>query len=112
MLGARNSSQQDEFFTRGRHEKLNVHYINQSYSGLLRRSMRKNSDRKFLFKQTLGDVQNLYYDIGAYDMKYDDFKEICRKTWSEKFNYLCIERTKNKIVGNCRTFNENKNTFI
>ena len=30
-LGARNSSQIDEFFTRGRHEDLDVSYISQSY---------------------------------------------------------------------------------
>ena len=31
MLGAKNSSQIDKFFTRGRHEDLDVYYINQSY---------------------------------------------------------------------------------
>ena len=31
MLGAKNSSQIDEFFTRGRHEGLDVYYISQSY---------------------------------------------------------------------------------
>ena len=30
MLGAKNSSQIDEFFTRGRHENLDVYYISQS----------------------------------------------------------------------------------
>ena len=32
----------------------------------------------------------MYKDIGGYDMKYDEFKGMCRKAWSEKFNYLCI----------------------
>ena len=31
MLGAKNSSQTNEFFTRGRHEDLDVYYISQSY---------------------------------------------------------------------------------
>ena len=75
MLGAKNSSQIDEFFTRGRHENLDVYYISQSYFGLPRQSIRNNSDRLILFKQTLRDVQSMYYDIGAYDMKYDEFKE-------------------------------------
>ena len=39
MLGARNSSQIDEFFTRGRHEGLDVYYISQSYFGLPRQSI-------------------------------------------------------------------------
>ena len=30
-----------------------------------------------MFKETLRDVQSMYYDIGAYDKKYDEFKEMC-----------------------------------
>ena len=112
MLGAKNSSQIDEFFTRGRHEDLDVYYISQSYFGLPRQSIRNNSDRLILFKQTLRDVQSMYYDIGAYDMKYDEFKEMCRVAWSEKFNYLCIDMTKNKNDGKYRIFNESKTTYI
>ena len=59
MLGARNSSQIDEFLTRGRHEDLDVYYISQSYFALPRQSIRNNSDRLILFKQTLRDVQFL-----------------------------------------------------
>ena len=112
MLGAKNSSQIDEFFTRGRHEDLDVCYISQSYFALPRQSIRNNSDRLILFKQTLRDVQSMYYDIGAYDMKYDEFKEMCHKAWDEKFNYLCIDMSKNKNEGKYRIFNENKTTYI
>ena len=112
MLGARNSSQIDEFFMRGRHEDLDVYYISQSYFALPRQSIRNNSDRLILFKQTLRDVQSMYYDIGAYDMKYDEFKEMCDKAWSERFNYLCIDVTKNRDNGKYRIFNEGKTTYI
>ena len=88
MLGARNSSQIDEIFTRGRHEDLDVQYFSQSYFGLPRQSIRNNSDRLILFKQTLRDVQSIYQDIGAFDKIYDEFKEMCRVAWGEKFNYL------------------------
>ena len=77
MLGARNSSQIDEFSTRGRHENLSVFHVSQSSFGLSRQSIRSNSDRLILFKQTLRDVQSMYYDIGAYDMKDDEVKELC-----------------------------------
>ena len=112
MLGAKNSSQIDEFFTRGRHEDLDAYYISQSYFGLPRQSIRKNNDILILFKQTLRDVQSMYYDIGAYDMKYDEFKEMCHKAWDEKFNYLCIDMTKSKNDGKYRIFNESKTTYI
>ena len=110
MLGARNSSQIDEFFTRGRHKDVDVYYISRSYFALPRQSVRNNSDRLKLFKQTLRNVQSMYYDIDASDMKYDEFKEMCHKAWDEKFNYLCIDMTKNKNEGIYRFFNESKTT--
>ena len=111
MLGARNSSQIDEFFTRGRHEDLDVYYISQSYFGSPRQSIRNNSDRLILFKQTLRDVQSMFYDIGAYDMNYDEFKLMCHKAWDEKYNYLFIDMDKNKNEGKYRIFNESKTTY-
>ena len=112
MLGAKNSSQIDEFFTRGRHEDIDVYYISQSYFGLPRQSIRNNSDRLILLKQTLRDVQSMYYDIGAYDMNYDEFKQMCHKAWNEGYNYLCIDMAKNKNEGKYRIFNESKTTYI
>ena len=92
MLGARNSSRIDEFFTRGRHENLEVYYISQSYFGLPRQSIRNNSDRIILFKQSLRDAESMNRDIAAYDMEYREFKEMCRKAWSE-FNFVYIDIT-------------------
>ena len=78
MLGARSSSQIDEFFMRGRHEDLDVYYISQSYFALPRQSIRNYSDRKLLFKQLLRDVHYMYHDICAYDMLYSEFVGIVR----------------------------------
>ena len=74
-LRARNSFQMPDFFTRGRLENLDVYYISRSYFGLPRQSIRSNSDRLILFKQTLRDVESMYKNIGRYDMKYDEFKK-------------------------------------
>ena len=52
MLGAKKSSQTDEFFTRGRPEDLDVYYISQRFFALPRQSIRNNSDILILFKQT------------------------------------------------------------
>ena len=85
---------------------MDVYYISRSFFALPRRSIRNNSDRLILFKQTLRDVQSMYYDIGAYDMKYDEFKEMCHEAWSERFNYLCIDMVKNKDDGIYRFLND------
>ena len=79
MFGARNSSQINKFFTRGRREDLDIYYISQSCFALPGQSIRNNSDRLILLKQTIRDVQTMYYDMRAYDMKYDAFKECVMK---------------------------------
>ena len=54
----------------------------------------------------------MYRDIGAYDMLYSEFQEMCRKAWSKRVNYLCIHMTKSEYVGENCIFNESKNTYI
>ena len=95
-----------------REEDLDVYYISQSSFALPRQSIRNNSDRIMSLKQTLRGVESMYYDIGAYDMINDEFKKMCHKAWSERFNYLCNDMAKNKNEGKNRIFNENKNTYI
>ena len=91
MLGARNISQIDELYTRGTHEDLSVFHVSLMYFGLPRQSIRNYSYRLILFKQTLGDVRSVYYDIGAYDMFHSEVKEICHEPWIERFNCLCFD---------------------
>ena len=45
-------------------------------------------------------------------MKYDEFKDMVRKAWIEKYNYLYIDMTKNKKEGKYRVFKESKITYI
>ena len=45
-------------------------------------------------------------------MKYYEFKEMCRGAYSEKFNFLCIDMSKDRNEDKYRFFDENKNTFI
>ena len=54
----------------------------------------------------------MVYDIGAHDMVYWEFRQMCRKTWSQKSNHLCINLTKNKNEVKNRIFNESRNTYI
>ena len=42
-------------------------------------------------------------------MRYDEFKELCRKSWEEDFNSLCIDRSKKRDQGKYCICNESKN---
>ena len=86
----------DPFFTRGRHNDLDVYYLSQSYFDLPKRTIRNNSNIVLLFQQTLKDVEHIYRDIAGFDMSYDEFKSLCREAWKEKYNYLLINRLEEK----------------
>ena len=79
------------FFTRGRHENIDVYYLSQRYFELPL-IIRDNSNIIILFKQTAKTVQNLYNDIGGFDMDYNEFKNLCREAWNKKYSYLKINR--------------------
>ena len=86
----------DPFFTRGRHNDLDVYYLSQSYFDLPKRTIRNNSNIIILFQQTLKDVEHIFRDIAGFDMSYDEFKSLCKEAWRDKYNYLLINRLEGK----------------
>ena len=109
ILGSSNSKFIDQFFIRGRHNDLDIYYLSQSNFGLPKRTIRKNSNKIILFNQTLKDIEHIYQDVGGYDMSYDEFKELCKKSWEKHYNYLCIDRSKKKEQVRYCICNESKN---
>ena len=112
ILGSSNSRFIDQFFIRGRHNDLDIYYLSQSYFDLPKRTIRNNSNKIILFNQTLKDIEHIYRDVAGYDMNYDEFKELCRKSWDEGHNYLCIDRSKQRDQGKYCIYNESKRTYI
>ena len=111
ILGSSNSRFIDQFFIRGRHTNLDIYYLSQSYFDLPNRTIRNNSNKIILFNQTLKDIEHIYRDVAGYDMNYDEFKDLCRKSWEEDYNYLCIDRSKKRDQGRFCICNESKNTY-
>ena len=112
ILGSSNSKYIDQYFIRDRHNNLDIYYLSQSYFDLPKRTIRNNSNKIILFNQTLKDIENIYRDVSGYDMSYDEFKQLCRKSWEEDFDYLCIDRSKKRDQGRYCICNEGKNTYI
>ena len=112
FLGSSNSRFVDQFFIRGRHNNLDIYYLSQSYFDLPKRTIRNNSNKIILFNQTLKDIEHVYRDVAGYDMSYDEIKELCRKSWEEKYNYLCIDRSKKRDQGRYFICNESIKTYI
>ena len=111
ILGSSNSRFIDQFFIRGRHNNLDIYYLSQSYFVLPKRTIRNIGNKFILFIQTLKEIEHIYRDISGYDMSYDEFKELCRNTWDEDYNYLCIDRCKKRDQGRYYIYNESKNSY-
>ena len=101
----------DPFFTRGRHNDLDVYYLTQSYFDLPKRTIRNNSNIIILFQQTLKDVEHIYRDIAGFDMSYEELKELCREAWRERYNYLLINRLEDKNGSRYKICNESNLEF-
>ena len=79
---------------------------------MAKRTIRKNSNKIILFNQTLKDIEHNYKDFAGYDMNYDEFKDLCRKSWEEDYKYLYIDRSKKRDQGKYCICNESKKTYI
>ena len=101
----------DQFFIRGRHNNLDIYYSSQSYFDLPKRTIRNNSNETILFNQTLKDIEHIYRDVAGYDMSYDEFKKICRKSWDEDYTYFCFDRSKRRDQVRYCICNESKKTY-
>ena len=108
ILGSSNSRFIDQFFIRGRHNNLDIYYLSQSYFDLPKRTIRNNSNKIILFNQSLKDIEHIYRDVAGYDMDYNEFKDLCRKSWEEEYNYLYIDRSKKRDQGKYCICNESK----
>ena len=84
------------FLIKGKHNNLDIFYLSKPYFDSPKRSIRNNSNKIILCNQTIKYIENIYIDVGGYDMSYDEFKQLCRNSWEEEYNYLCIDRSKKK----------------
>ena len=72
MLLSKQESNTDLFFTRGRHNNIDIYYISRSYFHLPKNTIRNNSIINILFKQTLKDIILLFHDIAGLDMNLEE----------------------------------------
>ena len=65
-----------------------------------------------IFIQTIKDIEKIYRDVGGYDMSYDEFQKLCRKSWEKQYIYLCIDGSKKRDQGRYCVSIESKTTYV
>ena len=91
-------------FKRSRHNNLSIFIISQDYYELSKKTIRCNNGNIFhIFKaNNFLDVRNLYQDKASMDMTLKEFKYLTSICWSQKYQPLTIDITKDKYTGRYR----------
>ena len=111
MIFSSNSRDIEQFLRRGRHNKLDIYYLSQSYFDLPKRTIRNISNKTILFIQTLKDIENINRNVAGYDISYDEFKELCRRAYEGHYKYPYIDRSKKREKIRHCICNGSKNTY-
>ena len=68
-----------------------MYLLSHSYFHPPKRTTRKTRNKIILLIQTLKDIENLTRRVAGYDLSFDQFKELGRKSWEEDFIFLYID---------------------
>ncbi|KAL4119497.1 hypothetical protein QTP88_012309 [Uroleucon formosanum] len=71
------------YFSRGRHNLIDVFYLAQSYSKVPKQLLRDNANFIVLFKQDETNLKHVYMEHCSGDMSYPEFKDFCTSLLGE-----------------------------
>ena len=96
-----------EYFAMGRHSMVDCFYLCQTYAKIPKHLIRDNANLLILFKQDGTNLKHIYNDHVNMDMTYDDFYDMCRECWRDKYGFLVIDKDSTLSNGRYRRgFNE------
>jgi hypothetical protein len=69
------------YFSRSRHNLVDVFYLAQSYSKVPKQLLSDNANFIVLFKQDETNLKHVYNEHCSGDMSYSEFKDFCTSCW-------------------------------
>ncbi|KYN02847.1 hypothetical protein ALC62_06327 [Cyphomyrmex costatus] len=81
-----------DYFAMGRHAIVDCFYLCQTYAKIPKHLIRDNANLLILFKQDGTNLKGVYNDHVNTDMSYEDFCDLCRKCWQQKYGFLVIDK--------------------
>lgn len=87
------------YFAMGRHNNIDCIYIGQTYSKIPKQLIRDNANIIIVFKQDDMNLKHIHNDHVGADMSFDRLKQICCKTWKDKYGFFVIDKEKSVNSG-------------
>lgn len=92
-----------DYFSRGRHNKIDIFYLAQSYSKVPKQLIRDNANVIVLFKQDETNLKHVYNEHCSGDMSYVEFKTFCIDVWNRsRFSFVVICKDNDRDNGRYR----------
>ncbi|VVC38052.1 P-loop containing nucleoside triphosphate hydrolase [Cinara cedri] len=92
-----------EYFSRGRHNNVDIFYLAQSYSKVPKQLIRDNANLIVLFKQDETNLKHVYNEHCSGDMSYIEFKHFCNTCWNrDRFAFVVICKDNERDNGRYR----------
>jgi len=83
-----------EYFAMGRHADVDCFYLCQTYTKIPKYLIRDNANVLILFKQDDINLKHVYNDHVNTDMSYENFRELCRCYWQQKYGFVVINKVR------------------
>lgn len=105
MLQKQNAIEQ--YYIRGRHNNVDCFYLSQNYFKPPRQTVRENANLIILFPQDIKTVEHIYPDHASLDMSLQEFRNLCKKAWSQPHGFVCLDLSSKKDEGKYRSAFDN-----
>lgn len=80
------------YFCMGRHNSLDSFYLCQTYSHIQKHLIRDNTNFVIIFKQDDLNLRHIYSDHVNTDLTFDQFRDICKACWGDKYGFVVIDK--------------------
>jgi len=96
-----------EYFSMGRHSKVDCFYLCQTYARIPKHLIRDNANLIILFKQDGTNLKHVFNEHVSTDMLYEEFRALCHACWNREFGFVVIDKDSTLRNGRYRRgFNE------
>lgn len=90
------------YFTMGRHNKIDCFYLSQTYSKIPKQLVRDNTNFLIIFKQDDINLKHIYNEHVNTDMSWTSFKHMCSEIWRDQHNFVIIDKDRHVAEGRYR----------
>lgn len=80
------------YFSMGRHNKIDSIYLGQTYSKIPKQLIRDNVNLIVIFKQDEKNLKHIYKDHVEGDMMFEEFKKLSENAWKEKHGFIVVSK--------------------